>query len=223
MKIVCLADLHGRIERISVAEADILAADLILLSGDITNFGRTAEVNAMLEVVMGYGVEVLAVPGNCDYPEVEAVLNERGINLDGRSRRYGDLVFVGLGGSLAGPVPTPNEYSEEELAERLERAAADLGPTDSSALLSHQPPRDTRADRVRSGVHVGSHSVRQFVLAHQPLVCFTGHIHEGVGLDRLDSCQIVNPGPLGTSSYAYAEINEGLELLEIRGGRSARA
>jgi Icc-related predicted phosphoesterase len=217
MRIVCVADLHGRVDRIDIAEGDIARADLILLSGDITNFGRSTEANTMLDVVMGYGVEVLAVPGNCDYPEVEAVLDERGINLDGRGKQIDGITFIGLGGSLPGPGSTPNEYSEAQLAERLQRASRDLDLELPSVLLSHQPPRDTVADRVRPGVNVGSRSVRRFVEANGPLVCFTGHIHEGIGVDRIGSTQIVNPGPLGDSRYAYVEIDGSVKVLEIRG------
>ncbi len=61
-------------------------------------------------------------------------------------------------------------------------------------MVSHQPPYDTINDQVSPGVHVGSNSIRKFIEEHQPLVCFSGHIHEGTGIDHIGNTAIVNPG-----------------------------
>jgi Icc-related predicted phosphoesterase len=39
-------------------------------------------------------------------------------------------------------------------------------------------------------------------------VCFTGHIHEGVGIDTIGRCQVINPGPLREGRYAWAMLGE---------------
>jgi len=63
---------------------------------------------------------------------------------------------------------------------------------------------------------VGSKTVREFIKRTQPLICFTGHIHEGIGIDQVGRTKIVNPGPLSAGSYAYAEVTqEGIQALEI--------
>ncbi len=62
-------------------------------------------------------------------------------------------------------------------------------------------------------MHVGSRAVRAFIEAVQPLVCFTGHIHGGVGIDTIGVTRIVNPEPLSSGGYAYAEITRwGVEV-----------
>ena len=89
-------------------------------------------------------------------------------------------------------------------------------------LITHQPPRETRNDLARGG-HVGSHSIRCFIEQHQPLICFTGHIHEGVGVDTIGETKIVNPGPLRHGGYAVAEITGGqVGALEIRNVREEK-
>jgi Icc-related predicted phosphoesterase len=50
-------------------------------------------------------------------------------------------------------------------------------------------------------------------------LCFTGHIHEGIGIDRIGRTVIVNPGPFRSGHYAYAEINvtpARADITEIR-------
>ena len=106
------------------------------------------------------------------------------------------------------PGTTPNEISEEQFAQALEETASRLPPSMPMILVSHQPPLDTKADAIASGRHVGSRSVRQFIRDRQPLLCFTGHIHEGVGLDTIGRCQVINPGPLREGRYAWAMLGE---------------
>ncbi|MEL6527750.1 MAG: hypothetical protein AAFQ07_18785, partial [Chloroflexota bacterium] len=70
----------------------------------------------------------------------------------------------------------------------------------------------------KSNQHVGSKAVRAFIERVQPLVCFTGHMHECVTIDRIGDTQIINPGPVWKSKkYAYTEIEDGVvTTLDIR-------
>jgi len=72
-----------------------------------------------------------------------------------------------------------------------------------------------------AGLAVGA--VRAFIEETKPLIRFTGHIHEGRGIDALGPTRIVNPGPLGYGGHAYAVVSRTVETLEIRGktGQSA--
>ncbi len=217
MKIVAIADIHGKIDRLDIAYDDLAIADLLILTGDVTNFGREAEAARIIGRVERHASELLAVPGNCDYPEVEAYLSERDLNLDRRAVKRGGLFFIGLGGSLPGPGTTPNEYNEEQLAGFL-KAAFSAVPTEAPfVLVSHPPPRDTAADEVSPGKHVGSVAVRAFIEEHQPMVCLTGHIHEAASLDRIGATHVINPGPLQTGRYAYLEVTGKEVHAELRG------
>lgn len=216
MNLLGLTDIHGHVKALQNMNDMILTADLILLVGDITNFGRQAETESILSALEPHGKKVLAVSGNCDYPEVDACLTDRNLNLHATSVVVDGIGFLGLGGSLITPFGTPNEMSEDEIESRLERAYARLEPDTPFVLVSHQPPHDTRCDRLASGMHVGSRMVRNFIEKRRPLACFTGHIHESVGTDRIGATPIINPGPLGTGFYAFAEINRQSASVDIR-------
>ena len=58
------------------------------------------------------------------------------------------------------------------------------------------------------GKHVGSESVRAFIDQHEPLVCLTGHIHEGRGVDTIAGCPVINPGRLSEGGYARVVIGD---------------
>lgn len=218
MKIIALTDIHGHLETIDHIGHDLRSADLILLSGDLTHFGREKEVQEVISAIQVYNQQILAVPGNCDNPQVETILNLQQINLHGRRKMVDGINFIGLGGSLPCPGHTPNEYNEQQLAEILEQGRRMLGDSDEPLILvTHQPPYNTLNDRVPLNIHVGSKTVRAFIEKYQPLICCTGHIHEGVGIDSIRLTQIVNPGPLRKGGYTYLEIDSTIARLEIRG------
>lgn len=216
MKILGLTDVHGDVAAVRKMVDLLQAADMLLLVGDITNFGRQAETESVLSAFGPYGKNVLAVSGNCDYPEVDACLTDRSINLHGTSVIIDGIGFLGLGGSLITPFGTPNEMSEDEIEACLNRGYAGLEPDMPFVLVAHQPPHDTRCDRLTSGLQVGSHAVRKFIEARRPLACFTGHIHESVATDRIGSTPVINPGPLGRGFYAFAEVNRQSASVDIR-------
>ena len=151
MKIIVIADIHGQIDQLPMLEDDLREADLVLLTGDVTNFGRRKEAERILDAIQPHARTLYAVPGNCDYPEVEKVLTERGLNLEGRGETLKGLGLIGLGGSLPAPGGTPNEYSEAELGQHLEQASSDIDLNQPFLLISHQPPVNTSADQVRPG------------------------------------------------------------------------
>jgi Icc-related predicted phosphoesterase len=97
-----------------------------------------------------------------------------------------------------------------ELSANLPRVGG-LGPT---ILVSHQPPHDTLCD-VSRGAHVGSTTIRQFILDREPDLVLCGHIHESVGDDRLGASRVVNPGPwfAGNLLRMHASTN-GIEILD---------
>lgn len=106
--------------------------------------------------------------------------------------------------------------AESYFEQHLQQAVSNIDTTLPMILVSHQPPYNTKADALPNGMHVGSKSVRNFIEQYQPLVCFTGHIHEGIGIDAIGDCKIINPGPVFKGQYAYAEISDTIEVLEIR-------
>lgn len=215
MKIICIVDIHGNIKPIDSIGDALSSADLVIIAGDLTHFGGPDEAREVLEAVSKYNKNILAVTGNCDTKEADDYLTGMNINIHGRTVDIDGLSFTGAGGSLPCPSPTPNVYTEEEYEDIFEGSLE--GKNGSPRILvSHQPPLGTLNDKLTNGAHVGSRTVREFIERYQPLVCFTGHIHEAPGIDTIGATKIVNPGPLGTRSYAYLDVTEGINELEIR-------
>jgi Icc-related predicted phosphoesterase len=216
MKIVAIPDLHGSTLGIDRIGADLTEADVVILAGDLTNFGREPEARRIVDTVKRYNKNVYAVQGNCDFPEVHTYLEREGLSLHRKSVDINRLVLLGIGGSLVCPGNTPTEFSEEEFESFLDEASHGLEIDTPKILISHQPPINTKVDLVQSGDHVGSASVREFIEKFQPFLCISGHIHESVGIDEIGKTKLINSGPLRNGKYAYAEIGDRLNLLEIR-------
>jgi uncharacterized protein len=214
MIIITLTDIHAHTGAISALGKQLRSADLVILSGDITHFGHKKEMAGMIGLVRSFNHSVYAVSGNCDYPDAEEFLTDENICLNGLSREFNGYAFFGLSGSLPCPGKTPNEYSEEEFEVFLRDLTIPAGLP--QIMVSHQPPYNTINDQVSPGVHVGSLSIRKFIEEQQPLICFSGHIHEGTGIDYIGKTAVVNPGPAGRGSYVLAEISEGkIKRLEV--------
>jgi Icc-related predicted phosphoesterase len=216
MKIVAIPDLHGSTKGINNIAGELSAADVVLLAGDLTNFGNEMEAARIVEEFRQHADIIYAVPGNCDYPGVNKYLIGQEIGLHGKGVVIDGVALIGVGGSLPAPGGTPTEYSEIELQEFMERAMADVPADLPLVLMAHQPPVDTKIDRLPNGMHVGSKAVRKFIEKHRPLICFSGHIHEGVGIDTIEKTKLINPGPFRNGGYAYAEIERTIGILEIR-------
>lgn len=193
MRIVAVTDIHGKLEKVKrlagVLEEE--RPDLILIAGDITNFSGAEVARTVLEPLMALDVPILAVHGNCDGRDVPELLEELGISLHNKRKEVNGTGFVGVGGSNITPFNTIWELTEDEIMEILRK---NYRPGD--IILSHAPPKDTKADRVHSGLHVGSTALREFIEKNQPPLVVTGHIHEARSVDELGETIIVNPGPL---------------------------
>jgi uncharacterized protein len=214
MKIIALTDIHARTKSITLLSNQLQSADLVLLCGDITHFGHKKEMADILHLVSEMNPSVFAVSGNCDHPDAEKYLMDEKLSLNAVIREFQDYIFFGLSGSLPCPGKTPHEYSEEEFEVILDSLVFPAGKP--LLMVSHQPPYGTINDEVTTDFHVGSKTIRSFIEKHQPLICFTGHIHEGVGIDHIGNTAVVNPGPASAGGYAMAEISEGtIKKLEV--------
>ncbi len=205
MRIVSFGDIHMSVRTIERLASKLEHADLVILSGDLTNFGGREDADQVLTTTERHAPAVLAVSGNLDQPEVIDFLRERGISLHGESRRIGDLGIFGCGGSNLTPFRTPTELTEEEIRSLLEHGYRDVADAPHVLMVCHTPPADTATDRIPSGQHVGSPTVRAFIEQHQPGVCITGHIHESAGVDRIGRTTIVNAGAFRDGGYIVVD------------------
>jgi len=216
VKIVSLTDIHGRVQAADLIASDLQSADLVILPGDLTTFGKQEEAAHIVEAVRKHNPNILAVMGNCDCPEVEQYLTEEGLCIHRGHRRVNGVVFAGLGGSLKCPIPTLNEWTEDEIADHLDAAVTDAPADVPLVLVSHQPARNTLTDLAAHGGHVGSTAVRDFIERRKPVLCLSGHIHEAQGTDSIGPTTLVNPGPFMEGRYVVVEIDGAACRVDIR-------
>jgi len=216
MQIIVLSDIHGAAASLPKVAAELEEADLVVLPGDLTNFGSLDDARDILETVQRFNESVLAVAGNCDLAECEDFFEEARVNLGGQKKVIDGIEFFGIGGSLPCPVKTLNERSEPDLKRALDDLVQQRDPNLPCILVSHQPPSNTNADVIANGQHVGSTSVRAFIEQCQPLICFTGHIHEAFSLDEVGKTRVVNSGSWAQGRYAIAEIDGEVQHVELR-------
>jgi Icc-related predicted phosphoesterase len=206
MVIVSITDIHGRREIDREKAQSLAAADLLVISGDITQFGGEADARLIIENLQNINSNLICIPGNCDQLSVNQYLTSVGLNLHGDTKVIDGLAFYGLGGSSTTPFGTPQEYGDDVLRENLAKFKKDPSAR-RHILVSHAPPHGTKVDRTMLGIHAGSQAVRGFIDEFQPDLCLCGHIHEAVGSDRIGKTLVLNPGPF-PKHYARIEIEK---------------
>lgn len=192
MKLLVFSDIHGdlgALNRLMDTEADYYVA-----AGDLVNFGRG--LDRCGEVLRRRARQTYVLPGNHETAaQIAEFCRKFGLHdFHEQHTRWGRYHVAGLGYSSPTPFNTPGEYSEAELAQKLESFAG-LAPL---VLICHCPPRDTLLDQTGSGLHAGSTAVRDFMLREQPEYFFCGHIHESAGVrTTIGRAQAVNVGKEG--------------------------
>lgn len=214
MKLLCITDLHGDHEVLDYILADAGRVDLVLLGGDLTNFGTPNAAESVVRQVQRSGTDVLAVAGNCDSAAIDARLVELGVSLFGRGVERNQIGFHGVS-AMPPWHGSMYELTEHEIADALEQGDSQLMTAGPRVLLTHTPPRDTQLDVTRHGQHVGSEAVRRFIDRRQPSLVVCGHIHEARGIERLGSTQVVNCGPAYCGDYALVDIDPEMRI-ELR-------
>jgi Icc-related predicted phosphoesterase len=208
VRIAFLVDVHGRFEAVADAMRSIGETDLLVIGGDITTAGTAADARQAIDSWRPLAPRIVALAGNMDSPEIDSALGDLGVGLDGRGLAFGEVGLFGVSAAPKSPLHTPYELTEEELAGRIAAGFEAVRDCRVKIFCPHAPPRGTACDRLRTGEHVGSVAVREFVDREHPDVVLCGHIHEARAIDEVGRSQVVNPGPAAGGHYALAEIGE---------------
>jgi uncharacterized protein len=201
MKIMAFGDIHEYLHPLASLAKPLQQANVVLVTGDMTRWRGSETATKVLQAIMAYNPHVLAQVGNTDSWDIHHYLTQCGMNLHGQGHRFGDVGIFGVGGSNYTPFYTPTEFSEEEIADYLLAGYDMIKETRFKILVAHCPPYQTAIDRIHSGSHVGSHSVRRFIETYQPDLCISGHIHEAPGEDAIGRTYLINPGMLAQGGY----------------------
>jgi Icc-related predicted phosphoesterase len=135
-------------------------ADVLVLCGDLTNFGKTSEAEILAEDIRACSIPVVGVLGNHDYecgqPEtVAAILTEAGMKvLDEQALEIDGVGFAGVKGFMGGygrgelapfGEPIAKAFVDEAMneARKLENQLRTLRTERSVAVLHYSPVTDT--------------------------------------------------------------------------------
>ena len=187
-----------------------------MISGDLTNYHGNVEAKKVLESVKKYNKHLLAQYGNLDQPEVDGYLTKEGINLHGNGYIFEDIGIFGCGGSSPTPFNTPSEISESDIEKYLVNGYIKVKDAKWKIMVCHTPPKDTAIDVIRSGLHVGSSVVRDFIVQYKPDVCISGHIHESRARDKVGDTIVLNAGMFRDGWYIEVVIDKGVLSAELK-------
>lgn len=216
MKIISFGDVHEDTKNLEKIGSELRTSDLIIISGDLTNYHGRCAAERVINEVRGYNRNILAQFGNLDLKEVDDYLSSEGINLHANGYIFGDLGIFGVGGSNPTPFNTPSEFSEKEIESLLLSGHEKVKDCRVKIMVPHMPPKDTNADMVTNSLHVGSKSVREFIMRHKPEICLTGHIHEGRGSGRIGDTLILNAGMFKNGGYIEVIYHNGRLAAELK-------
>jgi Icc-related predicted phosphoesterase len=205
IRVAAVGDLHVGYDG-SDAWRDVLKpvsddADVLLLAGDLTRVGTTAEAKAVAAALELVSIPIFAVLGNHDYhggceTEVNRILAARGVHvLEGSTgtvqvgdARIGIAGSKGFGGGFANACGS--DFGEPEmkafirhtaaLSERLARALETLEVDVRVALLHYSPVVDTLLGEQREIYpFLGSYLLAHAVDAAGADLVVHGHAHVG--------------------------------------------
>ncbi|MGH9412601.1 MAG: metallophosphoesterase family protein [Terriglobales bacterium] len=201
MRIAAVADLHCGVadrerirERLNALPAD---ADVLLIGGDLTNYGRPEELEVLISQLLRLRIPIITVLGNHDFesdaaPELLQRLRAVGIKtLDGEPYERDGVGFAGVkgfcGGFGRGELTAFGEPEikrfvhaamEESLA--LERALARLRNERRVVLLHYAPIPETSVGEAREIFpFLGSSRLADVCDRFGATVIFHGHAHHG--------------------------------------------
>lgn len=172
-------------------------ADVLLLCGDLTDYGLPEEAHVLAKELFGVNIPMLAVLGNHDYEsghhrEIVEILAQEGVKvLDGESHVVADVGFVGVKGFAGGfgrgtlgpwGETAVKTFVKEALDEalKLESALARLRTDKRVALLHYAPIRGTVVGEPEEIYpFLGCSRLEEPLERYPVTAAFHGHAHRG--------------------------------------------
>jgi Icc-related predicted phosphoesterase len=185
------------------------------------------------ERLAGTGIRCVVSPANDDIFELDPIIDRAALVELGEANTISLDGFTLVSTGYANPTPwnTYRELPEPELRERIDGLVAQVPDPHRAIFNFHAPPYGSNLDNapkldsemnyVSGGqalVPVGSHAVRDAILAYGPPLSLHGHIHEGKGAVKLGPTLSVNPG----SSYEDGILQAAIVDLDTKKGTVKR-
>jgi Icc-related predicted phosphoesterase len=201
MRIAAAADLHctknsvGQLSPLLARMAE--AADILLLGGDLTDFGLPEEAHILVRELNAVKVPVVAVLGNHDFEsgkqnEVRQILADAGVRLlDGDACEIKGIGFAGVKGFAGGfgratlgawGEDIIKRFVQEAMNEtlKLESALARLRMPQRIALLHYSPIQETvEGEPPEIYAFLGCGRLAEPLQRYDVTAVFHGHAHRG--------------------------------------------
>lgn len=201
MRIAAVADIHfsppayDRIRPLMERARD--EADLMIIAGDLTNYGRTSEMESLLNALVRLRIPIVAVLGNHDYEsgqeaDLMRMMTAEGIKvLDGTAYERDGVGFAGTKGFIGGfGRGVLTAFGESQIkyivqaavdeALKLERALAQLR-TDKRVVVVHYAPIQSTVVGEAPEIfpYLGTSRLSEVVDRHGANFIVHGHAHHG--------------------------------------------
>lgn len=202
MRIAAVSDIHygknagGSLKDLFIEASD--AADVLLLCGDLTDYGQPDEATVLAEDLDRYvKIPMLGVLGNHDFEsghheEVSTILQEAGVRLlDGHCDVIDGVGFAGVCGFAGGfdeyslnpwGEPLIKQFVQATVDEvlKLETALTRLETEHRIVLLHYAPIRQTvEGEPMEIFPFLGSSRLEDPLNHYHVTVAFHGHAHRG--------------------------------------------
>ena len=225
MRIAAVADLHYSPQNYDRIREQMLRvrdeADVLVIAGDLTNYGRVAEMDSLLTMLTRLRIPIVAVLGNHDFEsgqqeELMKLMTAEGIKvLDGSGYERDGVGFAGTKGFLGGfgrgtltafgepEVKTFVQVSIDE-ALKLERAMAQLRTERRVVVLHYAPIGETvKGEPLEIYPYLGNSRLAEVVDRHGANLVLHGHAHHG--------------SPEGKTTAGIPVHNVALSILQATG------
>jgi Icc-related predicted phosphoesterase len=201
MRIAATADLHFSPTRANNLKEQLAPvrdqADLLVVAGDLTNFGQPSEMEPLLNVLVRLRVPIVVVLGNHDYEsnqhvELMKMMSEEGLKvLDGTGYERDGVGFAGTKGFVGGfgrgaltafgePEIKAFVHASIDEAMKLERAMAQLRTPKRVVVLHYAPIATTVQGEAREIYpYLGTSRLAEVVDRHGADLIVHGHAHHG--------------------------------------------
>ncbi len=201
MRIAAVADLHFTPQSYDKIRDQMGRvrdeADLLVLAGDLTNYGKPPEMESLLNAMVRLRIPIVAVLGNHDYEsgqheELMKMMNAEGIKvLDGTGYERDGVGFAGTKGFLGGfgrgiltafGEPEVKAFVQAGIDEalKLERALAQLR-TEKRVIVVHYSPigETVKGEPLEIYPYLGSSRLAEVIDRHGANLVVHGHAHHG--------------------------------------------
>lgn len=195
MKVFACGDIHGdtRLAYKLAKKAEKLDADVIVLTGDITN--HTQEFDNLIGPFKELNKKILIIPGNHDDFATTHFLSQKYDLHDLHSKPYasGKIGFFGCGGSNIGL----SRMTESGFYDYLSKAHKVVDDCDLKIMVTHNHPKGGTMEKL-SNIVIGSEGVTKAIEELKPDILLCSHVHEAEGIEeKLGKTKIINVSKSG--------------------------